>query len=621
MALADRSNANFLLQDGDIVVFWGSQSGTAEKLASRLCKEIRQRFGKNALAADMSDFEPGTLANLPSTKPAIFIVSTYGEGEPSDNLGELWNWLGSNKNEPLSQLKYAAFGLGNSNYKYYNAVVDYVVNRLEKLGAHQLLHTERADDSQGQTEEHYLEWKAALFGMLKTTLAYEEHEPVYEPSIGVHEDDSTVSLEVYDGKPWTPPQSRPNRTISPTHSLPIKVASELFTVPRDRNCIHMELDLSEQPGLKYKTGDHLGVWPSNPTVEVGKLLHCLGWEDKRQAIFKISELEQGAKPKVPERTTLDALLTNYLEICAPVTRELIGSLVQFAPTSESRDLLGKLSADKASYDDLLNTIYINLGRLLELAAPEAGAWKNVPLSFIIETLPAMRPRYYSISSSSVVQPRRVAVTAVVSDKMLPSPDQRVPGLCTNYLRARKTSLRSDSAQESTRLLAHVRKSTFKLPTLSSHPIVMIAAGTGIAPFRAFLQERARLFKMGRPIGRMILFFGCRNENQDFLYCDELRDFQAIFGSKLTLVTAFSRPDDGLKMYVQDRVAEHSRELDELLVDCDANFYICGSAAMARDVSRAVGVALSDRQKWNETEVQSFMERQKKARRWQQDVWG
>jgi NADPH-ferrihemoprotein reductase len=88
-----------------------------------------------------------------------------------------------------------------------------------------------------------------------------------------------------------------------------------------------------------------------------------------------------------------------------------------------------------------------------------------------------------------------------------------------------------------------------------------------------------------------------------------------------MVTAFSRPDDGLKMYVQDRVAEHSQELTELLVDCDANFYICGSAAMARDVSRAVGVALSDGQKWNEGEVQSFMERQKKSRRWQQDVWG
>ena len=602
-------------------MFWGSQSGTAEKLANRLCKEFRQRFGKTALAADMSDFEPGTLANLPSSRLAIFIVSTYGEGEPSDNLGELWNWLGTTKHQSLSQLTYTAFGLGNSNYKYYNAVVDYVTTKLESLGAHQLLETGRADDAQGQTEEHYLEWKAALFGMLKSTLAYEEHEPLYEPSIEVHEVDTALSSEVYNGQPWTPTQSRPNRTVSLTHSLPIKAASELFTTTKDRNCIHMELDLSEHTGLKYKTGDHLGVWPTNPSGEVGRLFRCLGLEDKRQAIYKISELEQGAKGKVPERATLDALLTNYLEVCAPVTRELMGSLVQFAPTSESRDLLGKLSSDKVAYDELIGTTYINLGRLLELAAPEVGAWMNVPLSFIIEVLPTMRPRYYSISSSSVVQPRRVAITAVVADKLLPSPDQRVPGLCTNYLQARKLSLESDSIPESSRLLAHVRKSTFKLPTLSSHPIIMIAAGTGIAPFRAFLQERARLFKMGRPVGRMILIFGCRNESQDFLYRDELRDFQAVFGSKLTLVTAFSRPDEGCKVYVQDRVAEHSQELTELLVDCDANFYICGSAAMARDVSRAVGVALSDNQKWNEAEVRSFMERQKKSRRWQQDVWG
>ena len=570
----------------------------------------------------MSDYDPATITNIPNTKLAIFMVSTYGEGEPSDNLGELWNWIGSTSNVILSELRYAAFGLGNSNYKYYNAVVDHVTSRLQDFGAHQLLDTGKADDAQGTTEEDYLEWKASLFGMLQTTLGYEQHEPTYEPAVRVEEEISEQARD--NSTPWTHLQTRLSRSVSPAHSLPIKAAHELFKVTEDRNCIHMELDLSGQPGMKYKTGDHLGIWPTNPAMEVQRLLNCLGLETSRHTKLKITEIEQGSKPKVPGDTTLDVLLVHRLEICAPLSREAIGSLVQFAPTQQAKELLINLSDAKLAYEDLLRSTYINFGRLLQLAAPGIGAWKDLPLSFIIETLPAMRPRYYSISSSSVVQPHRAAITAVVADKVLSSPDQRVPGLCTSYLLARKNSIGSagsDDHLNSHRLLAHVRKSTFKLPALSSHPIVMVAAGTGIAPFRAFISERARLFKMGRPVGNMILVFGCRNERHDFLYCDELRELQTIFGSKFTLLTAFSRPNDGNKIYVQDRIAEHSQDLAEMLVDGDANFYICGSAAMARDVSRTVETTLTETQGWTDENVQSFMERQKRAKRWHQDVWG
>lgn len=572
----------------------------------------------------MSDYDPSTIAHIPTTKLAIFMVSTYGEGEPSDNLGELWNWIGSTSRVVLSQLSYAAFGLGNSNYKYYNAVVDHVTTRLQNLGARQLLETGKADDAHGTTEEDYLEWKISLFEMLQATLGYQEHEPAYEPALRVEEDASEGSREIHTGKPWTSSETRLSRSVSPAHALPIKAANELFKVTEDRNCIHMELDLSEQPGLKYKTGDHLGIWPTNPETEVQRLLNCLGWGTSRHMALKITELEHGSNLKVPGRTNLDALLVHYLEICAPLSREMIASLVQFAPTQKSTDLLVRLSTNKTEYEEFISSTYINFGRLLELAAPEVGAWKHLPLSFIIETLPAMRPRYYSISSSSVVQPRRAAITAVVSDKILSCPEQRVPGLCTNYLLARKNSLDEagpEGRSNPQRFLAHIRKSTFKLPALSSHPIVMVAAGTGIAPFRAFLSERARLFKMGRPVGNMTLVFGCRNEDQDFLYHDELREFQTIFESKLTLLTAFSRPHDGTKVYVQDRIVEHSHELAELLVDADANFYICGSAAMAREVSRAIEGALAETKSWKDEEVQNFMERQKKAKRWHQDVWG
>ncbi|PIA94605.1 NADPH--cytochrome P450 reductase [Cercospora beticola] len=619
---ATRDIGEKLGQNGaDIVIFWGSQSGTAERMAHRLGKEIRQRFGKKALVADVSDYEPASLGGVDERKLALFIVSTFGEGDPSDNIHDLWNWLDTAKGRPVENLRYAALGLGNSNYKYFNAVVDVVVAKLENLGAKNLLPVSKADDAQGQTEEHYLEWKGAIFELLKERMGYEEHEPVYEPALKVEQDLSLEPIDLFQGEPCVQDKSRKaSRLVSPVHALPVKATRELFDVAKERNCIHMELDLQEFPGLKYKTGDHLGVWPLNPQVEVDILLRCLGLHEERNNPISLRSLEQDSRLKVPTPTSIHALFTNYLEVCSTVSRETIASLVQFAPTSTAKDLFAKLSTDKSAYDELVGKTYINLGRLLQLAAPEQGAWKDLPLSFIVEALPAMQPRYYSISSSSVTHARQIAITAVVSDKRMTHGDDVIPGLCTNYLLGVQKCFLSNNVNE-TRIFAHVRKSNFKLPALQSHPIVMVAAGTGIAPFRAFIQERARLAKMGREIGRTILFFGCRNEAEDFLYKDELTEWENTPELKLSVIVAFSRPSDGEKMYVQDRVRAHADEVSDLVVDKEANFYICGSATMAREVSNVLGEELRARQGWNDDELRGFMEKQKRVRRWQQDVWG
>ena len=156
----------------------------------------------------------------------------------------------------------------------------------------------------------------------------------------------------------------------------------------------------------------------------------------------------------------------------------------------------------------------------------------------------------------------------------------------------------------------------------AQPIIMVAAGTGIAPFRAFLQERARLSKMGREIGRTILFFGCRHEDQDFLYADELKQWANQPELNFSIVTAFSRSGDGgRKVYVQNRVQEHADEVCNLITEKEASFYLCGSAAMARDVSKVVSEEIRQRENWSEEQAKVFMDKQKRIKRWQQDVWG
>lgn len=624
-----------LAQGAEIVVFWGSQSGTCERLASRLCREIYQRFGKKALAADLSDYEPSSIARIPQNIVTVFIVSTYGEGEPSDNTMELWNWLESHSTTSLQRLRYAALGLGNSNYKYYNAVVDVVASKLNLLGAQAILPTGKADDAKGETEEHYLDWKTSFFGLLIDQLGYQEHDPVYEPSIRIVEDDSDQRDSISRSGPWTEQKDRKTmRTMSPNHELSVKAARELFDETSDRNCLHMEIDLNvnEYTGLKYRTGDHVGVWATNPKEEVQRLTRLLGLFEKLETPLRIELLDHESKLKVPTPTTISALFSHYLEVCAPVSRETISALVQFAPTADAKNTLIKLSSDRATHSQLLESNYINFGRLLELVANCEGAWKDLPLSFVIEMLPTMQPRYYSISSSSVVQPRQVALTAVVADKPLTGSNDSIPGLCTNYLlgyKGRRYSVRRSSVvsqrtgddSDAPKIFAHIRKSTFKLPALSTQPVILVGAGTGIAPFRAFLQERARLAKMGRTIGRTILFFGCRNEAQDYIYRDELKDLQDTIGSQCSIITAFSRPNNGKKVYVQDQVAQHADEVCDLLVNGGANFYICGSAAMARDVSKVLSNELGVRQGWDGDQLRTYMERQRKSKRWQQDVWG
>jgi len=619
-------------------VFWGSQSGTAERFAVRLAKEIKQRYGKTTLVADMSDYESDSVARIPDSKLAIFIMSTFGEGDPSDNVHEFWSWIESKRGQPLSQLRYMAFGLGNSNYKHYNAVIDHVVQRIEKLGAKALAPTGRADDVIGETEEHFLEWKESILTVLKHTFDLEEHDPVYEPAIRVTENKTADNTSVKHGVPLEIATSRAAaRTISAIHALQVKSSHELFKTTADRNCLHMEIDLSSVTGLKYKTGDHLGVWPINPDAEVTKLVRSLDLSQKLQTMVSVETLEVETKLKVPGLTTIFAILNHYLEITAPVSRDTVSALLEFAPNQAAKDCLLSLSKDAKSFSELTRNNYINLGRLFEYADDAAGAWSSVPLSFVIEAIPAMRPRYYSISSSSVVQPRQVAITAVVSDTSLEGSKDGIPGLTTNYLLALNGQLQStpvDHPRSMTyaidgpqkllqhgKIYAHIRKSQFKLPAIASRPLIMVGAGTGVAPFRAFLQERVALLKMGRDVGRMLLFFGCRNQHHDFIYDEEIQEASKVLGARFSLVTAFSRPDEGRKAYVQDRVRENTDEICDLLVNQDTYFYICGSANMAREVSNVVGLELSKRQQWDEEQLKSFADQKKRSKRWQQDVWG
>ncbi|PMD38570.1 riboflavin synthase domain-like protein [Hyaloscypha variabilis F] len=614
----------------DLVIFWGSQSGTAEGFANRLVRDCRSRFGLDALAADLSDYDPESISNIPETKFAIFIISTYGEGDPSDNATQFLSWLDANKTVHFPKLSYAAFGLGNKKYKFYNKVVDVVVEALDRSGAKSLMPVGKADDSNGTTEEDFTEWKQSLFALFRGTLGFQERPAQYEPTLKVIEDTSLDIIDLHVGEPIKPKSTKKSSSQSSAiHSLPVKDARKLLQT-KERNCLHLEIDIHEFPELKYKTGDHLTVWPCNPSSEIQLLVNALGLQGKTDTPLLIQSIETGVKVKVPSPTTWQALLQHYLEISGPVPREIVLSLSHFAPDSASKATLTQLGENKDAYHEYCLQNHVTFGRLLAALNSGPGAWSSIPLSFILESLPLLSPRYYSISSSSIVSPKTISITVATSSELTPNQTFSIPGLTTTYLSSLTTHLSLSpppSPQNQTQEFIHdqppklytsILTSKFRLPTLPSHPIILIASGSGLAPFLGFLAERQRLASIGRNVGKSILFFGCRGSS-DYIYKSELEKLVEGSGGGIEVVTAFSR--EGGKKYVQDRVEEREEEVCRLLGEENAYFYVCGSAAMARDVKARVEGVIGRRRGWGEEEVRGWSEGLRRGKRWQEDVWG
>jgi NADPH-ferrihemoprotein reductase len=381
---------------------------------------------------------------------------------------------------------------------------------------------------------------------------------------------------------------------------PIVKSREIFTT-KERNCLHMEVSL-EGSGLTYQTGDHLAVWPTNADREVDRLLKLLGIIDKRYTVIKVTSTDPTTKIPVPTPTTYDAILRFYLEICAPVSRQSLATLAQFAPSESAKAELTRLGGDKDAFHESVSSRCLNIGQIMEAVAGGAP-WTSVPFSFILETFNHMVPRYYSISSSSKVYPDTPHITAVVEARTNSAGKEVLYGVTTNYLLALKSKQHGEphphphgisyaiegprNRYDGIHVPAHTRHSNFKLPSDPRKPIIMVGPGTGVAPFRAFLQERAKAFEEGQDIGKMLLFFGCRKRDEDFLYREEWEEFERKLGDKFEMVKAFSR-EQKQKVYVQHKMKEYSKEINRLLED-GAYFYICGDAAnMARAVNTVLG---------------------------------
>ncbi|KXH68913.1 NADP/FAD dependent oxidoreductase [Colletotrichum salicis] len=484
-------------------------------------------------------------------------MSTYGEGDPSDNAQNFVNWADAATCVSLAHLKYAAFGCGNSNYRFYNKVIDDVVVALTKFRAIAVLPTGKGDEATRTSEKDFMDWKEVLFKTLVSEFDYKEREVAHQPSVDIVPTDSN---DLHVGEPFYRLHSKKATTLhSPIAYVPVKAKRELATYEgQGRSCIELGLDLSAHPEIKYKTGDHIVMWPVNPDEEIELLTSILGLQSQQPGGFHVVAQSADDEPRLPSPTTVQALFRHHLEICSAVPRETVCTLAQFAPSQKVKTELIAIGNDREAYSKFLKGNRMTLARLLKhtIAVDPAATWADLPLSFIIDFLPAMQPRLYSISTSSITSPRSVGLTVSVKpSQLLENQDIQIPGLTSTQLsnlQPGKFASAGETIIDLSFVHAQIRGSTSKLPSLSSAPLIMVAAGTGVAPFRAFIQERTRLASVGKEVGRMILSFGCQN-NSDYLYRHEFAEWMAgPLAGKLEVVTALSRADSE-NCYVQNKV--------------------------------------------------------------------
>lgn len=617
--------------DKNYLVLYASQTGTAEDYAKRFSKELKTKFGLNVLCCDVETNDFDTLDQLPSNFVVSLFVSTYGEGDFPDGAVLFEQYL---QDAHLPDLKFTIFGLGNTTYEFFNSAAKKSLKMLNEAGASFIGELGAGDDGKGTTEEDYLSWKESTFEVLQDHISLNETNNGFKPSFNMELLDE-ITDDTYLGEltpEYLPGKSGPS-TIDAKHPYiaPIVATKELFQENTGRSCIHTEFDIS-QSNIKYTTGDHVAIWPFNANEKVEQFIATFNLQ--RDMIFNLTSLDPTMKPLFPCPTTIESTIKYYLEITGPVSREILSVLSEFAP-EEIKQYVIDLSKDKDAFAKEITSKQYNLADAL-LFLSQGKPWSNVPWECLIETIPIITPRYYSISSSSSMDPSTIHVTSMVENNLNESTGTQTLGVTTNLIRNISLVMNNDPVIKTmpveydingprhlynrSSLPIHVRHSSFRLPSDPSLPVIMVGPGTGVAPFRGFIRDRVNAVQSDNlgNLGKMMLFYGCRNED-DYLYRDEWPAYSSILDDSFEMIVAFSRITDK-KCYVQHKLKERHDDIISLL-NQGANIYVCGDAGrMAKDVQNTIAEMIASDKNITIDDANEMIKAMKVNGKYQEDVW-
>ena len=544
-----------------LLVLYGSNLGTAEELATRVA-DLAEVNGFATKLACLDDF----VGKLPEQGGLLIFCASYN-GAPPDNATQFVKWLGGDlAKDAFAKVRYLVFGCGNSDWAAtYQSIPRFIDEQLEAHGARSVYARGEGDarsDLDGQFESWFA--KAA---------------PVAVKEFGVETGLSRSADDepLYGIEPVAPSAVNAIMALGGVAPMKVLVNNELQNTTSanasDRSTRHIEVQLPA--GVSYRVGDHLSVVPRNDPALVDQVARRFGFLPADQIRLRVAEGRRAQLP-VGDAVSVGRLLTEFVELQDVATRKQIQIMSEHTRCPVTRPKLEAYIGDDPAAAERYRADILGKRRSVFDLLDEHPACE-LPFHVYLEMLSLLAPRYYSISSSPAGHASRCSVTVGVVQGPASSGRGIYKGICSNYLAGRR-------AGETIHATVRETKAGFRLPDDPSIPIIMVGPGTGLAPFRGFLQERAALKAKGATLGPAMLFFGCRHPEQDFIYANELKAFAA--DGVTELHTAFSRAE-GPKTYVQHLVAAQNERVWSLLGQ-GAVIYVCGDGGkMEPDVKAAL----------------------------------
>ncbi|NXG51706.1 MTRR reductase, partial [Psilopogon haemacephalus] len=681
------------------LLLYATQKGQAKAIA----EEIWQQAGSHGLEADMHCMSEMDKYELETEQaPVVIVISTTGTGDPPDTARKFVKRIQDRTLPPdhFAHLQYGLLGLGDSEYTFFCNGGKTVDRRLQELGAQRFYHTGLADDCVG-LELVVDPWIDGLWLALKEAFQQQEAKGGMSSAVNaasgppsaappeMHLSSEVENLKIEDEGVRSSVVASPiDSEPSLVHSVP-PVSQSALNVPAlppeyievqfqdthgenpQPSCLLSEGSAFEVPVIKavqltredalktalllelhvadtafdYQPGDAFCVLCPNSASEVEELLHTLGLSDKGECFVSV-KVKQGTKKKgathpqhIPERSTPKFILTWCLEIRAIPKKAFLRALVECTSDAGQKRRLQELCSRQGASD---YTHFIRDPNLCLLDLLHAFPSCKPSLSVLIEHLPKLQARSYSVSSSSLYCPGKLRfVFNVVEFPACASRQVSRKGVCTGWLAELVAPLLHPNTNavdtggggfSTAKVTIFARpNNTFHLPADPSVPLMMVGPGTGIAPFIGFLQHRQKL-REEHPdwaFGETWMFFGCRHQDQDYLF-KQLRCFLEN-GTLSHLKVCFSRDSSTAEVastaqvappkYVQDVIRLYAKEVARVLLKEGGYFYVCGDKKhMADGVSDAVVDILSMEMEADKLEAMKILATLREAKRYLQDVW-
>ncbi|XP_045611937.1 NADPH-dependent diflavin oxidoreductase 1 isoform X1 [Procambarus clarkii] len=597
------------MEDRNLIILYGSQTGTAQEVAERIGRESR-RYYFIPRVASMDDFP---VEELTKTSLAVFVASTTGQGDDPDNMKTFFRTLWSQRKykQLLSNLKFGVLGLGDSSYQKFNYVAKRLNNLLTLLGGMPILKIGLGDDQHDLGPDYVIDpWLNNWWNkVLELYPLPEGREPLntcvllpskYKVRLVGSEDRNCIIEDKYMPdpqdeasaiNPFLAEVTMNKRVTSPDHFQEVRL------LEFDVKCMR----------TKHKPGDVLVVQPQNLEEHVDEFINVLGLNPEQMFYIDSNDPNSSLPPisLLTRPCTIRECVLRYLDIQA-IPKRYFFELLSFFTKDETEREKFKEFASAEGQQELYDYCNRPKRSIMEVLADFPHTKNNIPLDYLFDLIPPIKPRSYSIASSNLAIPNRVQLLVAVVQYHTILKRPRL-GLCTNWL----------SRQSVGNLVpVWIKAGTLTFPPLSSEvipPVLMIGPGTGCAPFRAYIQERVA----SGYHKNVVLIFGCRNKDKDYFFKEEWETL--VEEQKLKLFCAFSR-DQEEKVYVQHRIRENASDLWTLIENHRAMIYFAGNAKRVPiDVYEALTYLCEKGRGQGKEDAEAYMKKNVE-KRYQTETW-